>query len=175
MAKPRRELESKALKLSARERARLAQRLISSLEREVDADAEKLWRQEAERRLGEIKSGKVAGIPAEKVIRKARSSLRREASSFIPKLRTSLYRQPSSTSAKRTASGSTSSLRFSTRMSACSSFLPLALRSAGGSGVFWYPSFPMVSCIASSLSELSSSLSCIFTADQPTGGPASET
>ena len=76
MAKPTRELESKALKLSPRERARLAQRLISSLEREVDADAEKLWRQQAERRLGEIKSGKVAGIPAEKVIRKARSSLR---------------------------------------------------------------------------------------------------
>jgi len=76
MAKPTRELESKALKLSPRKRARLAQRLISSLEREVDADAEKLWRQEAERRLGEIKSGKVAGIPAEKVIRKARSSLR---------------------------------------------------------------------------------------------------
>jgi len=76
MAKPTRELESKALKLSPRERARLAQRLISSLEREVDANAEKLWRQEAERRLGEIKSGKVAGIPAEKVIRKARSSLR---------------------------------------------------------------------------------------------------
>ena len=76
MAKPTRELESKALKLSPRQRARLAQRLISSLEREVDADAEKLWRQEAEHRLGEIKSGKVAGIPAEKVIRKARSSLR---------------------------------------------------------------------------------------------------
>ena len=76
MAKPTRELESKALKLSPRERARLAQRLMSSLEREVDANAEKLWRQEAERRLGEIKSGKVAGIPAEKVIRKARSSLR---------------------------------------------------------------------------------------------------
>ena len=76
MVKPTRELESKALKLSPRQRARLAQRLISSLEREVDADAEKLWRQEAERRLGEIKSGKVAGIPAEKVIRKARSSLR---------------------------------------------------------------------------------------------------
>ena len=76
MAKPTRELESKALKLSPRERARLAQRLISSLEREVDADAEKLWRPEAERRLGEIKPGKVAGIPAEKVIRKARFSLR---------------------------------------------------------------------------------------------------
>ena len=75
MANPARELESKALKLSPRERARLAQRLISSLDQEVDADAEKLWLQEAERRLGEIKSGKVAGNPAEQVIRKARSAL----------------------------------------------------------------------------------------------------
>jgi putative addiction module component (TIGR02574 family) len=71
-----RELESKALKLSRRERARLAQQLISSLDHEVDADAEKLWLEEAERRLAELKSGKVAGIPAEKVIKKARSALR---------------------------------------------------------------------------------------------------
>ena len=76
MASVARDLESKALKLSRRERARLAQRLISSLDQERDADAEKLWLQEAERRLGELKSGKVAGIPAEKVIKKARSSLR---------------------------------------------------------------------------------------------------
>jgi len=41
MASPARELESKALKLSRKERARLAQRLISSLDKEVDA--EKLW------------------------------------------------------------------------------------------------------------------------------------
>jgi len=76
MAKLMRDLESKALKLSPRERARLAQRLISSLDQDADADAEKLWRDEAERRLDDLKSGKVAGIPAEKVIRKARSSLR---------------------------------------------------------------------------------------------------
>jgi putative addiction module component (TIGR02574 family) len=76
MANPERELESKALKLSRRERVRLAQRLISSLDQEVDVHAEKLWLQEAERRLDELKSGKVAGIPAEKVIRKARSTLR---------------------------------------------------------------------------------------------------
>jgi putative addiction module component (TIGR02574 family) len=76
MSNPARELESKALKLSRRERARLAQRLISSLDREIDADAEKLWLEEAERRLAELKSGKVAGIPAEKVVRKARSALR---------------------------------------------------------------------------------------------------
>ncbi|PYN96214.1 MAG: hypothetical protein DMD91_22200 [Candidatus Rokuibacteriota bacterium] len=71
-----RELESEALKLSRRARARLAQRLISSLDQEMDADAEKLWLAEAERRLGELKSGKVAGIAAAKVIRKARSTLR---------------------------------------------------------------------------------------------------
>ncbi|MGH7323955.1 MAG: addiction module protein [Candidatus Rokuibacteriota bacterium] len=76
MTKPARELESQALRLSRRERARLAQRLISSLDQEVDADVEKLWLQEAERRLGELKSGKVAGIPAQKVIRRARSTLR---------------------------------------------------------------------------------------------------
>jgi putative addiction module component (TIGR02574 family) len=64
MANPARGLESKALKLSRRDRARLAQRLLSSLDQEADADAE--------RRLGQIKSGKVVGIPAEKVIRKVR-------------------------------------------------------------------------------------------------------
>ena len=76
MANLARELESKVLKLSRGERARPAQRLISSLDQEVDAHVETLWLQEAERRLGELKSGKVAGVPAEKVIRKARATLR---------------------------------------------------------------------------------------------------
>lgn len=76
MARPVRELEAQALKLSRRERARLAQRLISSLDREVDADAERLWLAEAERRLAELKSGKVAAIPAERVIKKIRTALR---------------------------------------------------------------------------------------------------
>ncbi len=76
MAKLIRDLESQALKLSRRERARLAQRLISSLDQEVDADAERLWLAEAERRLADLKSGKVAAIPAERVIRKVRAALR---------------------------------------------------------------------------------------------------
>jgi putative addiction module component (TIGR02574 family) len=76
MADPVRELESRALKLSRRKRARLAQRLISSLDRKADADAEKIWLEEAERRLRELTSGKVAGIPAEKVIKKARAAIR---------------------------------------------------------------------------------------------------
>jgi len=76
MANRARDLGSKALKLFRRQRARPAQRLISSLDQGRDPDAEKLWLQEAERRLGELKSGKVAGIPAAKVIRKARCMLR---------------------------------------------------------------------------------------------------
>jgi putative addiction module component (TIGR02574 family) len=76
MARLARELESQALKLSRRDRARLAQRLISSLDQKVDADAEQLWLAEAERRLAELKSGKVAGISAERVMKKVRSALR---------------------------------------------------------------------------------------------------
>jgi putative addiction module component (TIGR02574 family) len=70
------ELESMALKLSRRDRARLAQRLISSLDRDTDTDAERLWIEEAERRLDDLKSGKVAGVAANKVIKKARAALR---------------------------------------------------------------------------------------------------
>jgi putative addiction module component (TIGR02574 family) len=76
MAEPARDIESRALKLSRRDRARLALRLISSLEHRADLDVEKVWLQEARRRLAELKTGKVAGIPAAKVIRKARSALR---------------------------------------------------------------------------------------------------
>lgn len=76
MADSARELESKALKLSRRQRARLAQRLISSLDQRPDSDSEKLWLDEAERRSVELKSGKVVGIPAAEVMKKARSALR---------------------------------------------------------------------------------------------------
>jgi putative addiction module component (TIGR02574 family) len=76
MASPAHEVETRALRLPRRERARLAQRLISSLDQDVSPDVDKLWLREAERRLRELKTGKVAGIAAEKVMRKARSTLR---------------------------------------------------------------------------------------------------
>jgi len=76
MADPLRRLESEALKLSPKARARLAERLISSLDDHADPDSERRWLEEAERRLDELVSGKVAGIPANEVFRKARSSLR---------------------------------------------------------------------------------------------------
>jgi len=76
MASPARQVESKAMKLSARERARLAERLISSLDDEVDADAEAEWIREGERRLDELRSGKVKGKAAASVFRGARAAIR---------------------------------------------------------------------------------------------------
>ena len=51
--------------------------MILTLDGEVEADTEALWFAEAERRLDELRSGKVQGIPAEDVFRKAREALRR--------------------------------------------------------------------------------------------------
>jgi putative addiction module component (TIGR02574 family) len=76
MASPARQIESKAMKLSARERARLAERLIASLDDEVDADAEAAWIREGERRLDELRSGKVKGRAAASVFRRARAAIR---------------------------------------------------------------------------------------------------
>jgi putative addiction module component (TIGR02574 family) len=54
----------------------LAERLLASLDQETDSDAEKLWRQEAERRLADFESGNVSGVAADHVFEKARSRLR---------------------------------------------------------------------------------------------------
>jgi hypothetical protein len=51
-------------------------RLISSLDQELDADTGRLWVAEAERRLADLRSGRVAAIPAERVIKKVRAALR---------------------------------------------------------------------------------------------------
>jgi putative addiction module component (TIGR02574 family) len=76
MGSPARQIESKALKLSPRERARLAERLISSLDDEADVGAEAAWIREGERRLDELRSGKVRGRPAAGVFRRARAAIR---------------------------------------------------------------------------------------------------
>jgi putative addiction module component (TIGR02574 family) len=76
MASVARQLEAKVLELPPRERARLAERLISSLDQEVDADAEAAWVREGERRLDELKSGRAKGRAAAGVFRRARAALR---------------------------------------------------------------------------------------------------
>ncbi len=71
-----RDLEAKALALPSRDRARLAQRLLASLEGEADPNAEAHWLEEAERRLDAFEAGAVEPIPAEEAIRRSRSTLR---------------------------------------------------------------------------------------------------
>jgi len=175
MAKPARELESEALKLSRRQRARLAQRLISSLDQEVDADAERLWLPEAERRLAELRSGKVAAIPAERVLKKVRAALRWDGLSFIPRHRTSSLLPLGSTKISAKGWDSTSRSPFSGRTNAWWNLQPLEHRLDTGSGVFWFRSSLTAFCSESRLSASTSSRSCISTVARATGGHGSET
>jgi len=76
MAGRTRDIESQLLELPPEDHARLAVKLISCLAIEADADAEQAWLTEAERRLDELESGDVKGVPAETVFEKARSTLK---------------------------------------------------------------------------------------------------
>jgi putative addiction module component (TIGR02574 family) len=72
---PLEKLTAAALHLSAGDRARLAHALISSLDEQVDEDAEKAWDAEIKRRVKEIRSGKTKGVSASKVFQRVRARL----------------------------------------------------------------------------------------------------
>lgn len=63
------ELKNASSGLPAPERAELAQFLLRSLDNEEDSWAE-AWREELGRRLEDIQSGRVTGIPADEVLTK---------------------------------------------------------------------------------------------------------
>lgn len=67
MGKKLSDIESDALQLSSRERARLIRRLITSLESENEGDVEQLWLDEAERRLAAYRNGETSARPGEEV------------------------------------------------------------------------------------------------------------
>ena len=67
-------VEAEALKLSAEERVRLADRLLASLGE--DADVDDAWAREVERRIAEIESGRVQLVPAKDAIARARAALK---------------------------------------------------------------------------------------------------
>ena len=69
------DLENEALKLDPRSRARLAERLLSSLEALTEAEIEALWLDEADRREREIESGEAQTLPASQVLADLRSRL----------------------------------------------------------------------------------------------------
>lgn len=69
-----RTLRKEALSLPQSARALLAQELLESLEEETDQkEIDALWAAEAERRLDDIKSGKVKCIPGDVVMRRVRN------------------------------------------------------------------------------------------------------
>jgi putative addiction module component (TIGR02574 family) len=69
------ELESAALSLPRAERARLAERLLASLDEDPDVDA--AWRDEVPRRLAAYRAGELESIPADEALKKARTRLER--------------------------------------------------------------------------------------------------
>jgi putative addiction module component (TIGR02574 family) len=80
MSLPLEQLEAEVLDLPLRERARLARRLIASLDVDTDqdpAEVERAWKEEIRRRLEEYRAGNVQAIPAAEVFAEARARLRR--------------------------------------------------------------------------------------------------
>ena len=64
-----------AMKLPVRDRVRLAQQLVSTIDEEPETNVEELWFAEAKRRLQELHTGKVKGIDAGEAFRMAREDL----------------------------------------------------------------------------------------------------
>jgi len=61
-----------AMKLPVRDRVRLAQQLVSTIDEQSETDVEELWFAEAKRRLRELHTEEVKGIDADEAFRMAR-------------------------------------------------------------------------------------------------------
>ena len=70
------ELEAQALKLDPRARARLAGKLLKSLEDLSDEENAQLWAEEAARRDADLDAHPRSGRPADEVLRDARARLK---------------------------------------------------------------------------------------------------
>jgi len=65
-----------ALQMPPQDRAMIAERLLSSLDADVDWEVEVAWQQEAQRRLEEIDRGEVVCLPWEQVMNRLRGNTR---------------------------------------------------------------------------------------------------
>ncbi len=63
------ELKNASSSLSIEERAELAQFLLRSLDESDEEEVRAEWLALAEKRMAEVRSGKVVGIPAEEVVK----------------------------------------------------------------------------------------------------------
>jgi putative addiction module component (TIGR02574 family) len=70
-------LLEEALLLPADERASLVEKLLQSLNLPTEAEVNRLWVEEAERRVSQIEAGKVELIPGEQVFAKIRAKYQR--------------------------------------------------------------------------------------------------
>lgn len=61
---------SQALKMSARDRAEIAEKLIFSLNDKYDKDVEIAWQKEVQKRIADIEGGLTKSIPWEEVRKK---------------------------------------------------------------------------------------------------------
>lgn len=61
--------------LDLADRAKLAAQLLSSLDDPGESEVEKLWVEEAKRRLAAYRAGRVEAIPADEVFRRALADL----------------------------------------------------------------------------------------------------
>lgn len=66
-----------ALELPADARISLIERLLSSLHLPIQAEIERLWAEESERRVSQIEQGQVELIPGDEVFAKIRDKYRR--------------------------------------------------------------------------------------------------
>lgn len=75
MPKAAKKIETEALSLDINARAKLAGKLLMSLDEPTVSEVERLWLDEAERRLDEYRAGKVQGVPANEVFQRAIAEL----------------------------------------------------------------------------------------------------
>lgn len=76
MASKTQNVIDKALRLTPAQRARVAERILSSLEPQTDPDVELAWQREIARRLAEVRSGNVRLVSWESVRKRLRDRLR---------------------------------------------------------------------------------------------------
>ncbi|TKS58317.1 MAG: hypothetical protein EWM73_03559 [Nitrospira sp.] len=69
------QLDAEIMKLDLDARARLAEKLILSLDVPSDEENLHLWVVEAERRLRDLREGRAKEIPAEEIFRRARQAI----------------------------------------------------------------------------------------------------
>ncbi len=69
-------IETEALDLPPKERAKLAHRLLESLDTVSEQEAELIWIEEAKRRAGELDSGSVTPVSGEELEARVQAHLR---------------------------------------------------------------------------------------------------